>query len=1582
MNRSRRAALAAPVLFAILATGLGACSDPAEYADQPGGVAGSVVGPLLEPCPPASEIPCVADGAVLVVDLAGTGSSLVYASNRAAGPDSWGGWQLDAQRSLDPEAGVLIDAQGRRHAVEAIPRLAEGSETLLVADESGATVDEFDLSGRLVATRDGLTGGARNELTYDGDGRLVQADPATGATVELGYDDAGLLSSIRADGIRTDVRTDADGRIVELIGPDRARWTFAYDAGRLVRAAAPTGATTSFTYSDDGSLTSVTEPAGGSVAYERTVDGESLSLEIRSSSGAVVSLEERAGGGATTRRFTSPDGGVTTEEVSQGRRHVERADGSVLDVVVAPDPRFGATAPIRAEQRLTLPSGAEVVSTSSRTATLATAGDPLAVERVEGVETGPEAFAWNYDGGARTVTSTSPEGRVASWTLDDVGRAIETRSPVGEVTEATYDDAGRIVAVADGEATWTRAFDPATGTVTLAGPDRTSTLVVDEHGRVLREAHGTEAPTEQTYDERGDLVEVRPSGDGAHVLVRDGAGRVSASAVPAIAGEPIADVVFERDDDGNVVRILRGGADEIVLTRSPSGAIESIESADVSTTNERDLAGLLRRLEVAGGASVTREHDGSRLRTETWEGAVGGSVSYEYNDRGFVSEIQVVDATVAVERDDDGALVAIGPVRRVLDPDSGSVTTSRVGEVVTATSYDRHGRVSARETSGPSGVVATTEYRRDAAGRVVVVTETVEGATSTTEFAYDAAGRLVPATDDAATIDPAGRLTSLGSASITYDGAGRVVTVTEPAGTTTYEWDALGRLAGVRLPDGRHVTYVIDGAGRRIARDLDGERTDGWLYRGDLEPIAELDADGAVRNVLLHDDDSHLVGLVRGGEEYAVVTDQRGSPVLIVDGAGSVVDRAAYDAQGRLVTETAPGTTTIGFAGGITDPLTGLVHFGAREYSPRLQRWLSPDPLGFASSDPNLYRYANGDPVNLRDLTGLDAINSNPTVPAGTGRSEAGDLLDQVDPSGSGSGGGPTAELPAFPFDPPGGGSGARPSGGSGGGSGTRPPGGSGNGGPRPPANDPRNGGGSSGDFNRPADGGGQAPSGADGPSAGANGDTHIFTLTHQLYDLQLTGEYVAARDPEGGFEVQIRQVPVAGSTTVATVGAVALDVDGTRVGIYAREVDPLLIDGVPTPLDVGVVDLGGGGTVRRVVDRWQVEWADGSRVDVLGELRLNIQIRPSPGRVPRIDGLIGTADGTLRTADGEALPATPWPPSFEAIHQGFGPTWRLTADESLFDHLPGESTDGFHDPAFPSGPPDLTTIDPATLAAAQRLCAALADRGEPAVVAACVLDVAATGDPSFVTDAQVSGATSPIGTTAGTTAGDDPPESLGPERAIDDGETVTGAIEAPGDVARFVVEVPDGIGFALLDAELSCDLGVTIERDDGQALFGSSLCLGTVDHLRPSPTSRLQPGRYHLAIRGDDGATGPFSFRFVAAKPSTFDVVLGDQITSDGVGLGTIDVPGGIHLLRFDADGATGVTIEGTAADASACGDLRIVVYDLTTGTSVLRDATPCDGISQGTLPDPTGSYVAVVDSPTWTTGSYEVTIQASAAG
>jgi RHS repeat-associated protein len=110
----------------------------------------------------------------------------------------------------------------------------------------------------------------------------------------------------------------------------------------------------------------------------------------------------------------------------------------------------------------------------------------------------------------------------------------------------------------------------------------------------------------------------------------------------------------------------------------------------------------------------------------------------------------------------------------------------------------------------------------------------------------------------------------------------------------------------------------------------------------------------------------------KGGSTYRILTDHLGSVRLVVDAStGAVAQRIDYDAWG-IPTFTGPADfQPFGFAGGLYDPDTGLVRFGARDYDARTGRWTSKDPIGFFARDTNLLAYSASDPINFSDVEGL-----------------------------------------------------------------------------------------------------------------------------------------------------------------------------------------------------------------------------------------------------------------------------------------------------------------------------------------------------------------------------------------------------------------------------------------------------------------------------------------------------------------------------------------------------------------------------------------------------------------------------------
>jgi RHS repeat-associated protein len=206
---------------------------------------------------------------------------------------------------------------------------------------------------------------------------------------------------------------------------------------------------------------------------------------------------------------------------------------------------------------------------------------------------------------------------------------------------------------------------------------------------------------------------------------------------------------------------------------------------------------------------------------------------------------------------------------------------------------------------------------------------------------------------------------------------------------TRFDYDSLGNLRGVLLPDGTRVEYTVDGANRRTGKKVNGTFVQRFLYDGAIQVAAELDGEGQLVSRFIYGSRGHVPDyLVRGGRQLRLIADQLGSVRLVVDcQTGEVAQRLDYDAFGVIVQDTNPGFQPFGFAGGLYDRHTGLTRFGARDYDAETGRWTSRDPILFAAGQANLYTYVLNDPVNALDPFGLqsDQGASSSSAPQATG---------------------------------------------------------------------------------------------------------------------------------------------------------------------------------------------------------------------------------------------------------------------------------------------------------------------------------------------------------------------------------------------------------------------------------------------------------------------------------------------------------------------------------------------------------------------------------------------------------------------
>ena len=135
-------------------------------------------------------------------------------------------------------------------------------------------------------------------------------------------------------------------------------------------------------------------------------------------------------------------------------------------------------------------------------------------------------------------------------------------------------------------------------------------------------------------------------------------------------------------------------------------------------------------------------------------------------------------------------------------------------------------------------------------------------------------------------------------------------------------------------------------------------------------PVQEQNGGVVTANMLTSFGIDEFLTRTDGSGTRALLTDGLGSPIALEDGTGTVPTQYTYEPFGYTTQAGQASTNSYKYTGREDDG-TGLYFYRARYYSPRLQRFIAEDRIGFKGGDPNLYAYVLNRPLGLTDPLGL-----------------------------------------------------------------------------------------------------------------------------------------------------------------------------------------------------------------------------------------------------------------------------------------------------------------------------------------------------------------------------------------------------------------------------------------------------------------------------------------------------------------------------------------------------------------------------------------------------------------------------------
>jgi RHS repeat-associated protein len=890
----------------------------------------------------------------------------------------------------------------------------EGTQTL-IASVDGSQLYTFDTDGKHLQTLNGLTGAVLFEYGYDANGRLNQVTEKTGDIDNITiiqHDVSGNPTKITGPfGQVTTLAVDANGFLSAITNPAGEALQLTSDSGGLLQSYTdPRGKTSHFTFDADGRLLQDADPVGGVQNLARTTDGNEFTVTRTTALGRTTTYTtQNLAGNQQVRLTTEPDGtqSQTQEAVDAGTFHAVAGNGTITSTLIGPDPRFGMEAAVPTTMNIVLPSNLTLNGSHARTAVLSNPSDPLSLVSLTDTSTVNGRISTSaFSASTKTFATTTPSGRTASLTIDSLARPVTSQVSGLAPASFTYDNRGRVTTVTHGNGIGARTISFSYNTngflQSITDPlGQIAQFTYDQAGRALTKILPGGRVVSLSYDAAGNIASISPPDRPAHAFAYSDRGEVIAMIPPSVPGTGAFG--YSYDLDKQLTAISRPDGRALVFGYDAAGRLASrslVTGAVTTGTDTLSYDGAGRPAAIAGSNGVTTSYsyDGSLLTGWSWSGVVTGNVTRTYDSSFRIASESVNGAnTVNLTYDDDDLLVGSGALTIARNTQNGLPTDTTLGTVTTTMGYNAFGEVTSYAASAGGSTLFSDALTRDLLGRITQKTETIGGATDTYVYAYDEAGELASVTKNGATSESYGydgngnrtsatvagvavsaayddqdRLNQYGGETFVYDAAGDLSTRTIGAQVTSYQYDQLGNLLAVTLPDGTAVTYLVDGDNRRIAKKVNGSLVKAFLYRDDLRPAVELDGPGTVVSRFIYAGKSAPATMIKEGVTFRLITDQAGSVRLVVDAAsGAVVQRMDYDSFGNVMLDTNPGFQPFGFAGGLYDPDTRLVRFGARDYDSSAGRWTAKDLIGFAGDDTNLYRYARNDPVNRLDPFGL-----------------------------------------------------------------------------------------------------------------------------------------------------------------------------------------------------------------------------------------------------------------------------------------------------------------------------------------------------------------------------------------------------------------------------------------------------------------------------------------------------------------------------------------------------------------------------------------------------------------------------------
>ncbi len=265
------------------------------------------------------------------------------------------------------------------------------------------------------------------------------------------------------------------------------------------------------------------------------------------------------------------------------------------------------------------------------------------------------------------------------------------------------------------------------------------------------------------------------------------------------------------------------------------------------------------------------------------------------------------------------------------------------------------------------------------------------------------------------------------------------------------------------------------------------------------------------------------------------------------------------------------------------------------------------------------------------------------------------------------------------------------------------------------------------------------------GAGACSRGDPHLVSFDGVRFDFQGAGEYHFATSADNEVDIQVRYQPASGSDVVSVGTALAARVGENRVTALLGRQPLIQINGDPVAVQEGLGNAVGhesGVILDRHGAVHRINMGRGIVISVAAHRKfMNVGVVSSELAIAGLGGSNdGNPDNEFTTRDGETVATSNSELTYEQRYRQFGDSWRVEAEDSLFDYADGENTATFANLDFPQSHRELDALDADARRNAEKTCREASVSAGPDFDD-CLYDVGFTGDTSYAAGYVRSGA-------------------------------------------------------------------------------------------------------------------------------------------------------------------------------------------------------------------------------------------------